>query len=132
MKHHASLINSFCNRFQREYLYALRERDKWTRNICKVNVNDVVLIKDNNPRVLWKMALVIAVHKGRDGHIRAVTVRTASGNCFKRPVKLLFPIECSSNVDNSAEVINSFQDKPIINQNMRQAAINARKQWQRK
>ena len=124
-------MNSFCNRFQREYLYALRERDKWTKHASKINVNDVVLVKDNNTRVLWKLALVTEVHRGRDGHIRTVSIRTASGNYVKRPVRLLFPIECNSRID-SSEVGNSAKDKSLPKPSARQAAIDARNKWQRK
>ena len=114
-------------------MYALRERDKWTKHASKINVNDDVLVKDNNTKSSLEISFSYCteVHRGRDGHIRTVSIRTASGNYVKRPVRLLFPIECNSRID-SSEVGNSAKDKSLPKPSARQAAIDARNKWQRK
>jgi len=54
-------------------------------------VGDVVLLQDDSVvPCKWPLTRVVETHAGRDGIIRIVTVKTATGN-YKRPVtKLLF------------------------------------------
>ena len=41
--------------------------------------------EDNLPPLMWKKAVVNDLHYGRDGVVRVVTVRTATG-ILKRPI----------------------------------------------
>jgi len=51
-----------------------------------VTIGDVVLVKENNlPPLVWKKAVIIDMHTGRDGLVGVVTIRTATGT-FKRPI----------------------------------------------
>ena len=126
LRHKYHVIDSFRHRFKGEYLCALRERyNSISNKIRSVAINDVVLIKDNNPRLLWKLGRVLSLHPSKDGNVRSVTVKTVSGNNLIRPVSLLYPVEC--NVDLTVcDTSNSVNVKST-----REAAKKARVLWQK-
>ena len=54
-----------------------------------MQINDVVLIKDNNlPVSQWLLGKVINLHPGPDGYVRVVTLKTKHGE-LKRPIQKL-------------------------------------------
>ena len=55
---------------------------------------DVVLVKDDLPRGTWRLGKVVDVHTSADGEIRSATIRTPERRTIRRPVSLLFPVEC--------------------------------------
>lgn len=83
------------NRWQREYLTALRERHNLLHKTTNyhVRVGDTVLVRsDSKNRGKWPIAVVQQIYPGRDGHIRAVKLRTSKG-VIERPVQHLYPLE---------------------------------------
>ncbi|XP_065193035.1 uncharacterized protein LOC135824232 [Sycon ciliatum] len=81
-----ALADMFWRRWVREYLPTLAHRTKWNRQTKQLVVNDIVIIADDNaPRGSWLKGVVSAVHPGRDGVVRVVDVKTASGSVFRRP-----------------------------------------------
>src|SRR5688572_660493 len=51
-----------------------------------VQINDLVLLKeDGHPPIHWPLARITEVHHGLDGHVRAMTLGTASTQ-LKRPI----------------------------------------------
>ena len=95
-----ALVDGFWKCWRREYLLGLRERSAASKSRPGASsaspvVGELVLIGDEQPRGAWKMGIVHEVHQGHDGAVRAATVRIASGKLHKRPVSLLYPLECS-------------------------------------
>lgn len=83
------------NRWQREYLTALRERHNLVHKTAnyKVRVGDIVLVRsDNKNRGKWPLAFVQQIYPGRDGHTRGVQLKTSKG-VIERPVQHLYPLE---------------------------------------
>ena len=79
----------FWNRWHKEYLNELNVRHKWTIGQHPINLNSIVLLKEENvPSMEWCMGKVIEVHPGADGIIRTVTVKTTT-SVSKRGVKKL-------------------------------------------
>lgn len=81
----------FWNRWHREYLHTLNQKNKWTDTTRAVSIGDLVLIRDDNLRpLLWPVGRVVNVHPGHDGVVRVATVRTVDSDSrvkeFKRPV----------------------------------------------
>lgn len=72
------LRQHFWRRFQTDILCQLQERCKWRQPSQRnVQIGDLVLVVDNNAPVLsWKLASVIDVHKGEDGTVRVVVLKT--------------------------------------------------------
>lgn len=81
-----ALADMFWRRWLREYVPVLQRRQKWINGVSPLKIGDVVIIVDKNlPRNTWPKGVISAVHPGRDGHIRVVTIKTVRGY-FKRPV----------------------------------------------
>lgn len=84
---HLQLLHQhFWNRWSKEYLTRLQQRPKWTKSRSNLQLDDLVLIKEDNvPPMKWCTGRVVELHPGKDGLVRVVTLKTAGGN-FKRPV----------------------------------------------
>lgn len=82
----------FWNRWSKEYLPQLQERSKWKTQQHNIQINTLVLIKDDNlPPLQWSLGRVTALHSGQDNVIRVVTLKTSNG-LFKRAVAKLCPL----------------------------------------
>lgn len=76
----------FWKKWQSEYLSRLQQRPKWIEKQHEIQINDLVLLKEENlPPSQWKLARIIDVHPGTDGIIRVATIRTPT-NILKRPI----------------------------------------------
>ena len=76
----------FWKRWNMEYISQLQQRKKWQKGSTAVSIGQLALIKDENqPPLKWRLGRIAAVHPGSDGIVRAVTLRTISGN-FTRAV----------------------------------------------
>ena len=66
-----------------------------------MTIGELVLVKEENlPPLVWKKAVIIDIHTGRDGLVRVVTIRTAIGT-FKWPIAkicVLPKVDCTDNV----------------------------------
>ena len=91
---------------KKEFLQNLQVRQKWVAPSLDIQVNDVVLVKDDErPRNQCQLAEVIEVFPGSNNHVRKVKVAMSaqlsnSGKCdgpltvFERPVnKLVLLVE---------------------------------------
>lgn len=83
----------FWNRWHREYLHTLQQRQKWLKDPqTTVNEGTLVVIKNElAPPLKWRLARIIKLHPGTDGVARVATVRTANG-VFQRPLVKLCPL----------------------------------------
>lgn len=82
----------FWTRWSKEYLPQLQERSKWKTQQHNIQINAMVLIKDDNlPPLQWSLGRVTAIHAGPDDVVRVVTLKTSSG-LFKRAVAKLCPL----------------------------------------
>jgi hypothetical protein len=80
------LANSFWSRWRKEYLHLLQVRHKWTQAKRNLQVNDIVLMKEEGTsRGQWPMARVLETFVSKDGLVRSVSLY-AKGSTFKRPV----------------------------------------------
>ncbi|XP_022810538.1 uncharacterized protein LOC111347571 [Stylophora pistillata] len=79
------LANEFCTRWRKEFLLSLQYRQKWTRNRRNLQVDDIVMIKDENlPRSAWQLARVSTVYPSPDGQVRKVQIALADSCLDKR------------------------------------------------
>ena len=71
------MVQSFWNRFNKEYLHSIQQRQKWNTTCDNLAVGDVVLLlEDNIPTCKWPTGRVITVFPGKDGIVRAAEIRT--------------------------------------------------------
>ncbi|XP_070577615.1 uncharacterized protein [Ptychodera flava] len=124
----AKLLSHFWQRWSREYLTSLRERDSLnttkgtTENV--INVGDIVLVEDNRvPRMKWNLAVVENLNYGNDNLVRSAEIKTKFGRT-NRPIKKLYPIlELGADIDgNNLCDLNSSE--PMMSQ--RRIARNQR------
>ena len=113
------MLDNFWKIWKEDYIASLRERmqsslkESRIKSHCSPHVRDIVLIKDEMPRGSWKMGKINQLVSSRDGHIRSAKVLTASGRLLRRPLKLLYPIECS-NTDSVEETeLNRNRNKTV-------------------
>ena len=87
----------FWRRWSGEFLTRLQQRPKWLNHRTNLEINDLVIVKDENlPPLKWKLGRVINTHPGPDGMVRVVTLKTAEGELKRPVVKLcLLPIDPS-------------------------------------
>ncbi|XP_054259737.1 uncharacterized protein LOC128984443 [Macrosteles quadrilineatus] len=80
-----SVAQNIWKRWQRDYLYTLQNRPKWTTPQKHISPGDLVILQEDNlPPLQWKMGRVISLFPGKDNVPRVAEVKTASG-VFKRP-----------------------------------------------
>ena len=91
--------NLILNRFRKEYLPTLNNRQKWrsTTNETLKEGDLVWLIEDSNKRGYLNVGRVTETIDGSDGVIRSAIVRTNDG-VYKRPVVKLAPVQPGKDV----------------------------------
>lgn len=84
--HVQKMAEHFWNRFSKEYITRLQQRPKWLKPLPNLKVGQLVLVKeDNTSPHRWPLARIEKVHEGKDGLVRAATVRTAL-RTYNRPI----------------------------------------------
>jgi len=90
------LADLFWNKWKKEYLCSLQTRQKWNTQRRNMQLNDVVLIKNENyPRNEWLMGKVITLEKDDKNDVRSVILKTKNGE-LRRPINklvTLVPVE---------------------------------------
>lgn len=87
----------FWKRWHKEYLNEQNLRSKWTNGSHSIKEGTVVILRDDNlPPRQWSLGRVIQTYPGADGVIRAVRVKTATGE-FNRNIRKLAPLFLDSN-----------------------------------
>ena len=100
------LKQHFWQRWNMEYISQLQQRKKWQKGATEVSIGQLAIIKDENqPPLKWKLGRITEVHPGTDGIVRAVMLRTITGN-FSRAVTRICILPIST-----LEV--STEDQPI-------------------
>ncbi|KAG7295329.1 hypothetical protein JYU34_022341 [Plutella xylostella] len=117
------IFTDIWNRWRSEYLTQLSKRSKWRKPQDNINMNDVVIIKEDNlPPGKWALGRVVDLHPGSDGHVRVVTLKTKNG-LLKRPIVKLavLPIdkEDRSQTSSSSSASEVQNPKPCISDDKR-------------
>ena len=100
MKHLNVVLNHFWKQWRSEYLLGLRETHRQcstNSSVAPVNTGDVVILQEDKPRALWRLARVKQLITGRDGKVRAAILTVPSKDgltiTLQRPVQVLYPLE---------------------------------------
>lgn len=93
------IADLFWVRFKREYLPILQARQKWHYPKREFRSGDVVVLAETGcPRGVWRLGRVIATAKGRDGHVRSVTIKTKSATLARPITKCVLLVESTEPV----------------------------------
>ena len=87
------VVNEFWQRWRKEYLYSLQARSKWQRRFENLELNDVVLLKEEKPRNEWSIARVTKLFPNDDGIVRTVEIELANKVTYVRPVNKLILLQ---------------------------------------
>ena len=75
------LTNEFWLRWKKEFLLSLQEQQKWTKPRKNLQVNDVVIIKEDDvPRNQWRVCRVVEALPDEDGLVRIVKLEVGNRN----------------------------------------------------
>ena len=86
-----TLVDQFWDRWSKEYLHTLQQRQKWQKPRPDLYVGQIVLMKnDTAPRDQWQLA---RVEETGPSPVRRVTVKTVAGKTFDRHVTQLVALE---------------------------------------
>ena len=106
------LLKHFQGRWRYEYLTSLREFHKCQGNNSQtVKVGDVVQIHDEGSRLGWRLAVIEELITGKDGLIRAASIRTSTGRT-NRPIIKLYPLEVVSAETTTSPTLHDHEDTP--------------------
>ncbi|XP_048486343.1 uncharacterized protein LOC125490601 [Plutella xylostella] len=82
----------FWNRWQREYVTEMQQRQKWRIPTRQLQIGDLVLLKEENlPPMSWRLGRITSLFPGKDKVARVAEVKTTHGT-FRRGVKYLCPL----------------------------------------
>ncbi|GFU26272.1 DUF5641 domain-containing protein, partial [Trichonephila clavipes] len=92
MKYRIKLLSDLRQRFRKEYLSELIQKQNDNR-VREPRIGEMVLIgNDNKKRLSWPIAKIIELIRDRDGEIRIVRLKTQHGTVI-RPVQRIFPLK---------------------------------------
>ena len=135
-------LNSLWRVWKDDYLLNLRERRQTHVKSPRIQaaeelkVGSIVLLKEDLPRGVWKMAKITELISSNDGKIRAAKVLLPTKKVLNRPLNLLYPLECDSGreIEMMQDGEQLKESEEIISNTLRPtraAAIRAREQMQR-
>lgn len=88
-----ALIEHFRTRWKHEYLTSLREYHRTSgRNEQTIQIGDIVQVHSDSNRIMWKLAIVQDLVRGKDGLIRSAVIKSDTG-VTNRPIVKLYPLE---------------------------------------
>ncbi|GFY03492.1 integrase catalytic domain-containing protein [Trichonephila clavipes] len=103
MKYRIKLLSDLRQRFRKEYLSELIQKQNDNR-VREPRIGEMVLIgNDNKKRLSWPIAKIVELIPGRDGEIRTVRLKTQHGTVI-RPVQRIFPLEVQAIANSDKEL----------------------------
>lgn len=86
------MADLFWQRWTKEYLLLLQERQKWTSLKRNLSVGDIVLVVDSTaPRGSWPLGTVLETKPDARGLVRSVKLKTKT-SVLERPITKLCQI----------------------------------------
>ncbi|XP_070137887.1 uncharacterized protein [Drosophila bipectinata] len=103
------ILRQFWKRWSSDWLSHLQARPKWRQEEENLQVNDLVIIKDDRTGPTdWKLGRVIELHPGADGMVRVATIYTGSGT-YKRSVSKICRLHIPNYTEAKVEEANLEQ-----------------------
>ena len=95
------LLRHYWERWQRELLPLLHNRQKWLFEKRNLRIGDTVILADEKTsRGQWCLGRIIQTYPGEDGIIRVARVKTVNSE-LTRPVHKLCPLEFNDPIKKS-------------------------------
>ncbi|XP_060665438.1 ankyrin repeat and KH domain-containing protein mask-like [Drosophila nasuta] len=101
----------FWTRWREEYLTLLQKRSKWRTPDRRLQVIDLVLVKDENlPPLRWPLARVMSLIPGKDDECRVAELKTTCGST-RRAINKLCPLPLKMMLKDSLSTAGGFQGR---------------------
>ena len=81
------LINKARERWVKEYLPNIADRNKWFAEQRKLQINDIVILADHPNSKELDLGRVVGVYPGRKGLVRSAKLRIKNGKIIRPIVK---------------------------------------------
>lgn len=95
------MIQQFWAKWSSDWLSHLQARPKWHQIQPNLQLNELVIIKDDRlPPNEWQLGRIIELHPGDDQLVRVATIRTKSGN-YKRSISKLCRLPISQTTESA-------------------------------
>ena len=120
LKHKQKVLEDFRKRWKKEYLLELRDfrSNKKGENKQQISVDDVVIIEDDGPRLLWRLGRITKLIESKDGEYRAAKVLVTGSKKLtelERPIRKLYPLELAREAqDDAREQMSSLKTNDMI------------------
>ena len=110
-RHLNTTLDRFWQRWRSEYLLELREHHRFNNKGSQgqqIALGDIVVVHTNEKRRgFWNLGKIEELFTGRDGLIRAASVRVYTGKkrpiILRRPLQRLYPLEINAPPETSSE-----------------------------
>ena len=83
------LAEEFWSRWRKEFLQSLQERSKWKCKSRNFEVGDIVIVKSDEPRNEWPLAIVVETFADGNDTVRTVKLRLGNGKVIDRSITKL-------------------------------------------
>ena len=95
--------------------HALQTSTRNSNNQVKLRIVEIVIIKDDKPRLLWRKGKINRFLESRDGKVRGAELvvfqpKTKKTCMINRPIQHLVPLEVSDNFEEE----NDFEIKNLV------------------
>lgn len=98
--------------WRNEYLNRLQQRTKWISKTRNLEVNNMVLIKDERTTSSkWPLGRITAVHPGKDDLVRVVEVKIGT-KIYTRPISKICLLPIKDNFDGGKDDEQKSSSKP--------------------
>lgn len=83
-----AIMQRIWKRWSTEYLHTLQQRVKWHQPTRNLKVDDLVLLQQDTPSLVWPLARITKVTTGKDNVVRVVELKTEQGTYTRPAVKV--------------------------------------------
>lgn len=112
-QHRQEIRNELRERFRKDYLSLLVQKNIRNSDYKDIKVGDVVIVEmENKKRVDWPIAKVIKIYPGQDKVVRSVKIRVIHNGKISeidRPIQRLYMLE--SSLEDAGEMMNHLNRK---------------------
>ena len=113
------VLNELWEIWSKEYLQELRSRKHLEMKrvngeiLREPKIGEVIIVEETRlPRGCWKLGRIEEkILSEADGLMKAAVIRTSTGNLLKRPLRMLYPLECSDYVMDDSKIVSNYKDQ---------------------
>ena len=117
-------LKKFWRSWLHEYIVNLPPVATKTHHVRKVNLGDLVLLRqDNVRRLFWPLGRITRLYPGKDHVVRSVDVKMQDGTILKRSVQMLHHVETFESDDTIECDFESFENRSHVQNSNEQNVI---------